>query len=222
MRRMFFVFALLGLCPAMQAWAADVFPQRPLRLVISVPPGGAADFIGRVAGAKLAELVGQNVVIEGRPGAGGIIASVYVTTATPDGYTLMLTSSTTHGVAPVLYKKLPYDAMKDFTHISGVSLLPAMLAINAEIPAKTVKEFIALAKNSPGKYLFGSPGNGSAPQLLGEQLKIMSGVSITHVPYKGSGPAVVDLAAGHVHMMLDGLPSLIGQIRRAVCARSRH
>ncbi len=213
MNRMLAVIALLGLCPAVQAWAADAFPQRPLRFVISVPPGGAADFIGRVVAAKLSEMVGQHVVIEGRPGAGGIIASVYVTKATPDGYTLMLTSSTTHGVAPVLYKKLPYDAMKDFTHISGVTLLPAMMAINAEVPAKTVKEFIALAKNNPGKYLFSSSGNGSVPQLFGEQLKIMSGVAMTHVPYKGSGPAVVDLAAGHVHLMMDGLPSLIGQIK---------
>ena len=171
--------------PGGSRWAADEFPQRPLRLVISVPPGGAADFTGRVVGAKLAEFVGQNVVIEGRPGAGGIVASVYVTSATPDGYTLMLTSSTTHGVAPVLYKKLPYDAMKGFTHISGVSLIPAMMAINADVPAKTVKEFIALTKANPGKYMFSSSGNGSAPQLFGEQFKIMSGAPITHVPYKG-------------------------------------
>jgi tripartite-type tricarboxylate transporter receptor subunit TctC len=214
----------LGILTAAPAWGADAFALRPLRLVLSVPPGGAADFIGRVAGAKLAELLGQNVVIEGRPGAGGIIASVYVTAATPDGYTLMLSSSTTHGVAPVLYKKLPYDAMKDFTHISGVALLPAMLVINAEIPARTVKEFVALTKANPGKYLFGSSGNGSAPQLLGEHLKIVSGASLTHVPYKGSGPAVVDLAAGQIHMIADGLPSIIGQIKagrlRALAAYS--
>jgi tripartite-type tricarboxylate transporter receptor subunit TctC len=153
------------------------------------------------------------VLVESRPGAGGIIASEYVTKATPDGHTLMLSSSTTHGAAPVLYKKLPYDAIKDFTHISGVSLLPAMMAINADVPAKTVKEFIAITRANPGKYMFSSSGNGSAPQLFGENFKIRTGANLTHVPYKGSGPAVVDLATGQVHMMMDGLPSLINQIK---------
>jgi len=224
MKRLLVLITLLGFCVTVHAWAADTFPQRPLRLVISVPPGGAADFTGRVVAAKLSELIGQNVVVEGRPGAGGIIASVYVTAATPDGYTLMLTSSTTHGAAPVLYKKLPYDAMKGFTHISGVSLIPAMMAINADVPAKTVREFVALTKANPGKYLFSSSGNGSAPQIFGEQFKIKTGAMMTHIPYKGSGPAVVDLAAGQVHMMMDGLPSLIGQIKagrlRALAAMS--
>src|SRR5688572_6918442 len=137
------VLALLfALCP-FAVWAQDGFPQRPLRLVLSVPPGGAADFIGRVFGAKLGEFVGQNVVIESRQGAGGIVASVYVTNATPDGHTLFLSSSTTHGVAPVLYKKLPYDAIKGFTHITLVVVMPAIMAIHSDVPAKTVKEFIA-------------------------------------------------------------------------------
>jgi tripartite-type tricarboxylate transporter receptor subunit TctC len=224
MRRWFGVLMFLSCCAAAPVHAAEVFPQRPLRLVISVPPGGAADFTGRVVAAKLSDLLGQNVVVEGRPGAGGIIASEYVTKATPDGYTLMLSSSTTHGAAPVLYKKLPYDAMKGFTHISGISLIPAMMAINADVPAKSVREFIALTKANPGKYLFSSSGNGSAPQLFGEQFKIKTGALLTHVPYKGSGPAVIDLAAGQVHMMMDGLPSLIGQIKggrlRALAAMS--
>jgi len=178
-----------------------------------VPPGGAADFTGRVVAAKMTEFVGQNVVVESRVGAGGIVASEYVTKATPDGHTLMLSSSTTHGAAPVLYKKLPFDAIKSFTHISGVSLLPAMMVINADVPAKTVKEFIALTRANPGKYMFSSSGNGSAPQLFGEQFKIRTGADLTHVPYKGSGPAVIDLATGQVHMMMDGLPSLLGQIK---------
>lgn len=189
------------------------FPQRTMRLILSVPPGGAADFTGRVVAAKMGELAGQNVVVESRPGAGGIVASEFVTKATPDGHTLMLSSSTTHGAAPVLYKKLPFDAIKSFTHISGVSLLPAMMAINADVPAKTVKEFIAVTRASPGKFMFSSSGNGSAPQLFGEAFKIKTGANLTHVPYKGSGPAVVDLATGQVHMMMDGLPSLINQIK---------
>jgi tripartite-type tricarboxylate transporter receptor subunit TctC len=208
-------FALLGAAfiSAAPASAQGAFPQRPMRLVLSVPPGGAADFTGRVVAAKMTEFLGQSVIVESRPGAGGIVASEFVTKATPDGYTLMLSSSTTHGAAPVLYKKLPYDAIKSFTHISGVSLLPAMMAINADIPAKTVKEFVALTIANPGKYFFSSSGNGSAPQLFGENFKIRTGANITHIPYKGSGPAVVDLATGQVHMMMDGLPSLINQIK---------
>jgi len=195
------------------AFSQGAFPQRTMRLVLSVPPGGAADFTGRVVAAKMTEFVGQNVVVESRVGAGGIVASEYVTKATPDGHTLMLSSSTTHGAAPVLYKKLPFDAIKSFTHISGVSLLPAMMVINADVPAKTVKEFIALTRANPGKDMFSSSGNGSAPQLFGEQFRIRTGADLTHVPYKGSGPAVVDLATGQVHMMMDGLPSLLGQIK---------
>ena len=224
MKRLLAAILFAPLIASAPANAAETFPERPLRLVISVPPGGAADFTGRVVAQKLSEFLGQNVVVEGRPGAGGIIASTYVTGTTPDGYTLMLSSSTTHGAAPVLYKKLPYDAMKGFTHISGVSLIPAMMAINAEIPAKTVKDFVALTKANPGKYYFSSSGNGSAPQLFGEAFKIKTGALMTHVPYKGSGPAVIDLAAGQVHMMMDGLPSLIGQIKsgklRALAAMS--
>jgi tripartite-type tricarboxylate transporter receptor subunit TctC len=213
MKKALALMALLGVCPATIAWAQDGYPQRPLRLVLSVPPGGAADFIGRVVGAKLSEALGQNVVIESRPGAGGIVASVYVRNATPDGHTLYLSSSTTHGVAPVLYKKLPYDPIKSFTHISLIVVMPAIMAVHADVPAKTVKEFIALAKAKPGAYRFPSSGNGSVPQLIGEQFKIVTGTDLVHVPYKGSGPAVVGLVAGEAHVMWDGLPSLIGQIK---------
>jgi tripartite-type tricarboxylate transporter receptor subunit TctC len=213
MRRVLVLIALLGVVPTTGVWAQDRYPVRPLRLVLSVPPGGAADYIGRIVGAKLSEFVGQNVVIESRQGAGGIVASMYVTNATPDGHTLFLSSSTTHGVAPVLYKKLPYDAIKGFTHISLILVMPAMMAVHVDVPAKTVKEFIALAKAKPGAYRFPSSGNGSVPQLFGEQFKIVTGTQLVHVPYKGSGPAVVGLASGEAHVMWDGLPSLIGQIK---------
>ena len=212
MKRLLATIFMLSCCPA-ATWAQEGYPNRPLRLVLSVPPGGAADYIGRVVGAKLGEFVGQNVVIESRQGAGGIVASVYVTNATPDGHTLYLSSSTTHGVAPVLYKKLPYDAIKGFTHISLIVVMPAIMAIHTDVPAKTVKEFIAVAKAKPGALRFPSSGNGSVPQLFGEQFKIVTGTNLVHVPYKGSGPAVVGLASGEAHVMWDGLPSLIGQIK---------
>ncbi|MBC7779425.1 MAG: tripartite tricarboxylate transporter substrate binding protein [Proteobacteria bacterium] len=207
------VCASIATCGAGGAVAQTGFPKRPLRLIISVPPGGAADFTGRVLGVKLAEFIGQNVVIENRPSAGGIIASEFVVKSSADGHILLLSSSTTHGVAPVLYRKLNYDAIKDFTHIAMVAVLPGMMAIHSDIPAKTVKEFIALARAKPGGFLFASSGNGSAPQLMGEQFKIVTGAPMTHVPYKGSGPAVQDLAGGRVQVMFDGLPSLIGQIK---------
>ena len=193
--------------------AADIYPQRPIRLIVPVPPGGAADFTGRIVGTKMSESLGQNVVVENRGGAAGIIASDIVAHSTPDGYTLVLSSSTTHGIGPVLYRKLPYDALKDFTHIALINTVPAVMVVHQSIPVSTVKEFVALAKSKPNTFLFGSSGSGGPPHLLGELFKMVTGAPITHVPYKGSGPAVVDLAGGQIHVMLDGLPSLIGQIK---------
>lgn len=205
------LFALLPLGAA--AAAKDDYPQRPIRLVVPVPPGGAGDFTGRLVGAKLADALGQNVVVENRGGAAGVIATEFVSQATPDGYTFLLSSSTTHGIGPVLYRKLPYDAQKNFTHIGLIATVPAVMAVNQSVPVHTVKEFVALAKAKPGALLFGSSGSGGPPHLMGELFKSVTGAPITHVPYKGSGPAVIDLAAGQVHMMMDGLPSLIGQIK---------
>lgn len=217
------IVLLLG--PAVcSAAAPDTFPQRPIRLIVGVPPGGAADFTGRIVGGKISEALGQTVVVENRGGAAGTIASDIVSKATPDGHTLLLSSSTTHGIAPVLYRKLPYDALKDFTHIGLINTIPGVMVVHQSVPANSVKEFVALARAKPGALLFGSSGSGSAPHLIGELFKSVSGAPITHVPYKGSGPAVVDLAGGQLHAMFDGLPSLIGQIKagklRALAATS--
>jgi tripartite-type tricarboxylate transporter receptor subunit TctC len=195
------------------AAAANDYPTRPIRLVVPVPPGGAGDFTGRLIGSKLADALGQNVVVENRGGAAGLIATEFVSQATPDGYTFLLSSSTTHGISPVLYRKLPYDAMKDFTHIALIATVPAVMAVNQSVPVTSVKEFVALAKAKPGAVLFGSSGSGSPPHLMGELFKSVSGAPITHVPYKGSGPAVIDLVGGQIQVMFDGLPSLIGQIK---------
>jgi len=195
------------------ASAVEGFPQRPIRLVVPVPPGGAADFTARIIGMKLTESLGQNIVVENRGGAAGTIASDLVARATGDGYTLLFSSSTTHGISPLIYKKLPYDPMKSFTHIALINTIPAVMVVHQSVPAKSVKEFVALAKSKPNTFLFGSSGSGSPPHLLGELFKMVTGAPITHVPYKGSGPAVVDLAGGQLHAMLDGLPSLINQIK---------
>jgi tripartite-type tricarboxylate transporter receptor subunit TctC len=193
------------------AAAAQDFPNRPLRLIVTVPPGGAADFIARLVGGKISESLGQPVVVENRGGAGGTIAADAVAKAAPDGYTLLQNSITTHGVGPHLYSKLPYDPVRDFAPVSGLALLPLIMAINAELPFKNVDEVIAGAKQ--GNLNFASSGNGGAPHMAAELFKSVTGAPITHVPYKGSGPAVADLIGGRVQIMFDAAPSLIAHVR---------
>jgi tripartite-type tricarboxylate transporter receptor subunit TctC len=196
---------------AAAAAAQTDYPNRPIRLVVTVPPGGAADFIARLVGGKLSESVGQPVLVENRGGAGGTIATETVAKAAPDGYTLLQNSITTHGVGPHLYTKLPYDPVKDFAPVSGLAVLPLIMAVNAEVPAASVQELIRLSKTS--QLNFASSGNGGAPHMAAELFRSVTGASITHVPYKGSGPAVADLVGGRVHLMFDAAPSLIEHVR---------
>jgi tripartite-type tricarboxylate transporter receptor subunit TctC len=193
--------------------AAQTYPARPIRLIIAVPPGGAADFTARIVGQKLGEALGQNVVGENRGGAGGTIASDITSKANPDGHTLLWSSSTTHGVGPVLYTRLPYDALKDFTHISLATSLPMYVVVHQSVPVKSVKELIALAKAKPETLHFYSSGSGGMPHLVGEMFKSATGSPIVHVPYKGSGPGVVDLAAGNVQIAFDSLPSIFPHVQ---------
>jgi tripartite-type tricarboxylate transporter receptor subunit TctC len=198
------------------------YPNRPIRLVVTVPPGGAADFIARLVGGKLAESLGQPVLVENRGGAGGTIATDTVAKAAPDGYMLLQNSITTHGVGPLLYRSLPYDPVKDFAPVSGLALLPLIMAVNAELPARNVDEVIRLSKTS--SLNFASSGNGGAPHMAAELFKSVTGAPLTHVPYKGSGPAVADLVGGRVQIMFDAAPSLIQHVRsgklRVVAAAS--
>ena len=193
------------------ALAQSDYPNRPLRLIVTVPPGGAADFIARLVGAKLSESLGQPVLVENRGGAGGTIAADAVAKAAPDGYTVLQNSITTHGVGPHLYSKLPYDPVKDFAPVSGLALLPLIMAVNSDLPPKSVSEFIAYSKSS--SVHFASSGNGGAPHMAAELFKSVTGAPLTHVPYKGSGPAVADLVGGRVQVMFDAAPSLIAHIR---------
>ena len=176
-----------------------------------LPPGGAADFIARLVGGKLSESLGQPVLVENRGGAGGTIAADAVAKAAPDGYTVLQNSITTHGVGPHLYSKLPYDPVKDFAPVSGLALLPLIMAVNADLPAKSVSELLAFAKLN--SLNFASSGNGGAPHMAAELFKSVTGAPLTHVPYKGSGPAVADLVGGRVQIMFDAAPSLIAHIR---------
>jgi tripartite-type tricarboxylate transporter receptor subunit TctC len=207
-----FMLAVLSAVSAQPAWTQS-YPVRPIRLIVAVPPGGAADFTARIVGQRLADALGQNVVAENRGGAGGTIASEITSKANPDGHTLLWSSSTTHGVGPVLYTKLPYDALRDFTHIALVTSLPMYVVAHQSVPVKSVKELIALAKARPNTLHFYSSGSGGMPHLVGEMFKAATGSPIVHVPYKGSGPGVVDLAAGHVQLAFDSLPSIFPHIQ---------
>jgi tripartite-type tricarboxylate transporter receptor subunit TctC len=204
------------------------YPNRPIQLVVPVPPGGAADFMARTVGAKLAEALGQPVVINNRGGAGGTIASAGVAKADPDGYTLLLNSITTHGIGPHLYTSLPYNPETDFSPIILLARLPLIMTVNASVPAKSVKDVVELAKAQPGQLAFASSGNGGAPHLAGELFKKVTGTSLLHVPYRGSGPAVVDLIAGRIAIMFDAAPSLLpfitaGKLRPlAAASAQRH
>jgi len=211
---------MIAIAPA--ALAQGDYPNRPIRLVVTVPPGGAADFIARLVGGKLAESLGQPVLVDNRAGAGGTIATDSVAKAPADGYTLLQNSITTHGVGPHLYARLPYDPVKDFAPVSGLALLPLIMAINAELPAKSVDELVRYSKSHA--LNFASSGNGGAPHMAAELFKSETGASITHVPYKGSGPAVADLVGGRVQIMFDAAPSLIQHVKsgklRALAAAS--
>jgi len=203
---------LLSLAHSVAA-QTDTYPSRPIRIVVTVPPGGAADFIARTVGAKLSEALAQAVLVENRAGASGTIAADAVAKAAPDGYTLLQNSITTHGVAPLIFAKLPYDSFKDLAPITLLSQIPLIMVVNAEVPAGSVKDFVALAKAKPGSFSFASSGAGGAPHLTGELFRSVTGIDLVHVPYKGSGPAVTDLVAGRVQVMFDGAPALLAHVR---------
>jgi tripartite-type tricarboxylate transporter receptor subunit TctC len=193
------------------ALAQGDYPSRPLHLVVTVPPGGAADFIARLVGGKLADALSQPVIVENKAGASGTIAADAVAKAPPDGYTLLQNSITTHGIGPHLFAKLPYDPVQDFAPVSGLALLPLIMAVNAELPVRDVNQFIAYAKTH--SVNFASSGSGGAPHMAAELFKSVTGAPLVHVPYKGSGPAVADLVGARVQVMFDAAPSLIAHVR---------
>ncbi|WP_341906648.1 tripartite tricarboxylate transporter substrate binding protein [Polaromonas sp. YR568] len=195
-----------------QAQSAGSYPNRPIKLIVTVPPGGAADFIARLLATKLSASMGQPVVVENKGGASGALATDFVAKAAPDGYTLLQNSISTHGIGPFLVAKLPYDPVTSFTPITMLASLPLIMTINADVKAATLPEFITVAKQNQGKLAFASSGAGGAPHMAGELFKIAAGVDMIHTPYRGSGPAVVDLAGGQVQAMFDGAPSLLPQI----------
>jgi tripartite-type tricarboxylate transporter receptor subunit TctC len=212
--------------PALAAENAQNYPSKPIRLVVPFTPGGSTDILARVIGMKLTEAWGRQVVIDNRPGAGGNIGVDLVAKSPADGYTLVMGHIGTFGVNPTLYPKLPYDPIRDFQPITLVALVPNMLSVNPALPAKSVKELLALAKAKPGTINFGSGGNGSAAHLAGEYFKLMSKTEITHIPYRGTSPAVTDLIAGQIQMIITGVPPTLnfvktGKLRALAVATSK-
>ena len=195
------------------AFAQDKFPEKPIRLVVPFAAGGPTDVMARLVAAKMSESMGQQIMVENKLGAGGTIAATEVARSAPDGYTLMFHNVSTAAINLHLYKKLPYDPIKDFQPISRLADIPNVMIINKDIPAKTLREFIAYAKANPGKLNYASSGNGTILHLSGELFKQMAGVEMTHVPYKGSAPATVDLIAGNIAMLFDNMPGQVENLR---------
>ncbi|MEN5158448.1 Bug family tripartite tricarboxylate transporter substrate binding protein [Achromobacter spanius] len=192
---------------------ADAYPTKPIRLIIPFAVGGSTDNLGRVLAARLSEKLGQQVVADNRPGAGGNIGTDLVAKAPADGYTLLFATEGTLGINPSLYKKLPFDPEKDFTPIAQFASVPNILVVNPKVQAKTVQELAAYAKSKPASLNMGSAGNGTTNHLSGELFQSMTGTSFTHVPYKGSGPAMADLLADQIQLMFDNLPGSLPHVK---------
>jgi tripartite-type tricarboxylate transporter receptor subunit TctC len=192
---------------------AQTWPSKPMRIVIAQAPGSATDVISRVVANPLSEALGQPIVIDARPGAGGVLGTEVAARSAPDGYTLFMGNNSTHGSNPAVYAKLPYDAVKDFAPVSFVASVPYVLVIDPALPVKSVREFIAYAKARPGKLNYASAGNGSTHHFCGELFKSMTGVDVQHIPYKGSGPGIAGLLGGEVSMMFANVADIGSQIK---------
>lgn len=195
--------------------AAQSYPSKPVRLIVPYPPGGSTDILARLAAKELGERLKQPFVIENKAGASGAIGSLEVARATPNGYTLLMATASSHGINSSVYKNLPYDAVKDFAPVTMVASTPNIIVVNPGVSAKNLKELIALAKAEPGKLNFGSTSLGGSPHMSAELLKMMAGIDITHVPYKGAAPMLTDLIGGQIQIGFDNLPSSIHFVQAA-------
>ena len=202
-----------GLASLPLAALAQAWPSRPIAFVVPYPAGGPVDISARLLAPKLQAALGQPVVVENKPGAGGNIGADFVAKSAPDGHTLLMGAIATHAINPSLYAKIPYDPIRDFRHVALVVQVPNVLVVNNDLPARSVAELIDLLKKNPGKYDFASGSTGSTGHLAGELFKQLTGTYMVHIPYKGAGPAVTDLVAGRVHLMFDNLASALPNIK---------
>jgi tripartite-type tricarboxylate transporter receptor subunit TctC len=205
---------LVVACTAAPFWtsAAETYPDRPIRLIVGFPPGGASDILGRIAAQQLSDALGQQVVVDNRGGAGGLIATEIASKGAPNGYTLLF-SSIPHVINPHLYRKVHYDAIRDFAPVIQFVAVPLMMAASPSLAAKSVAELISLAKAKPGQINYASAGSGSSSHLAMELFKTMAGVSMTHIPYKGTGPLITDLIAGQVGVTIASAVPLSPQVK---------
>jgi tripartite-type tricarboxylate transporter receptor subunit TctC len=210
MKRLVMALAALAASFALEA---QEWPARPVKIVAPFSPGGSADTLGRIVAQKLSEQLKESFVVENRAGAGGVVGSEFVAKSPPDGYTLVVSGIASHVIAPLLPGGTPYEPMKDFTHIALLGGPPAVFAVKPALPAKTLKEFVALAKEKPGKLTYGSPGPGTQGQLVAEFFKRLAGIDIVHVPYKSASQAVADLMGGQIDAVSTTLSTAAGQIR---------
>jgi tripartite-type tricarboxylate transporter receptor subunit TctC len=204
--------ALLLALPLLPLQALAQYPQRALKMIVPFPPAGATDVVGRIVAQKLTERLGQSVVVENRPGAGGTIGSDLVAKSAPDGYTILMATSSTHSIGPVL-QKLPYDPIRDFAAITHVANVPNVLVVSPKLPVASVKELIAHAKANPGKLNFASSGVGTIVHLNAELFKMLTGVDMVHVPYKGTALSIPDVANGNIAMLFDSLASVMPHVK---------
>jgi len=205
----FFLVAFFSTFPAL----AQTYPNRPLRMIVGFPPGGPTDLVARLAAQHLSEKLGQQVVTDNRPGAGGSVAGILMAKAAPDGHTLFTASNGEIAISPNLYKKMAYDPAKDLAPVSRIGSSQLVLLVHPAVPAQSVKELVALAKAKPGAINFASSGVGSTAQLSAELFKTLAAIDIVHVPYKGAGPALADLMGGQVHMLITGFSAALVHIK---------
>jgi tripartite-type tricarboxylate transporter receptor subunit TctC len=191
---------------------AQAYPSRPVRWIVPYPPGGATDITARIVAAYLSEHLGQQVIIENRPGAGNNLGTEAAVNAAPDGHTMLLVNPA-NAINATLYKKLSFNYLKDTIQVAGIIRVPNVMEVHPSVPAKTVAEFIAHAKKNPGKINWATSGNGTSVHLSGELFKMLTGVELTHVPYRGSAPALTDMLAGQVHVMFDNMPPSLPHIQ---------
>ena len=215
MKRLQFLQAMAAaLClAASSASLADSYPSRPIRLIVPFPAGGATDLFARTLSQKMGEKLGTSIVVDNKPGAGGAIGSDAAAKAQPDGYTLLLATTSTHSIGPAFTPRLPYDAVRDFTPIAHVGDAPSIMLVPNSSPAKTVREWIDHAKKNPGKLNYASSGNGTIVQLTAELFQSQAGISVTHIPYKGTALAIPDLISGKIDVLFDALPTGMPYVR---------
>jgi tripartite-type tricarboxylate transporter receptor subunit TctC len=207
-----FLLVLAALAVASAAWAQS-YPNKPIRVLVPFVPGGNVDITARTVAPALGEVLGQPVIVENRPGAAGLVGAQALLASPADGYTLMMGSNSSLAVAPSLYANWPYDPLKGIAPITNLAITPFVLVVKNGLPAKTLDEFLKLAKEKPGQLSMASGGNGSSNQLVGELFQMMTGAKFSHVPYKGTGAALVDLAGGQVDLLFDQASSTVGNVR---------